>query len=263
LSGSDSHSHRHGPGAQVESIAEADAQLLRMMEAGGGPQAFLGDHAVIVVADHAHALVERELVLGDLVGDHHVLPPRGGDADAEVALCPNGRAAMIYVLAEQARGALAPVLAERALASDGVDLAMWLDGDEAVIAGAGGSLRFAPGGEVRDVRGGAWRVRGELEALGAALDDGILVSDDYPNALERVWAGLTCPTSGDVLLSASPGWEFADWGGGSHRGGGSHGSLHRCDSLGALAHCGVAMEDRELWSITDVAPAIRGHFGVA
>ena len=67
----------------------------------------------------------------------------------------------------------------------------------------------------------------------------MLRSDAYPDALGRAWAALTCPTSGDVLLSAAPGYEFADWGGVDHVGGGSHGSLHRVDSLGALAFCGV------------------------
>ena len=42
-----------------------------------------------------------------------------------------------------------------------------------------------------------------------------------------------------MLLSAAPGYEFADWGGADHVGGGSHGSLHRSDSLGALVFAGV------------------------
>jgi hypothetical protein len=45
-------------------------------------------------------------------------------------------------------------------------------------------------------------------------------------------------------------------------GGGSHGSLHRVDSLGALTFCGVdAPHDHGSWSIADVAPMVRGHFG--
>ena len=67
----------------------------------------------------------------------------------------------------------------------------------------------------------------------------MLLSADYPDALGRVWSALTCPTAGDVLLSAAPGFEFADWGGADHLGGGSHGSLHRSDSLGALLWCGI------------------------
>jgi hypothetical protein len=81
----------------------------------------------------------------------------------------------------------------------------------------------------------------------------------------RIWSALTCPTAGDLLLSAAPGYEFVDWGGSDHVGGGSHGSLHRSDSLGALLWCGTGPDSREAceqWSLRDVAPMIREHFGV-
>ena len=72
----------------------------------------------------------------------------------------------------------------------------------------------------------------------------MFISPEYPDALARVWASLTCPTSGEVLLSAAPGYEFLDWGGAAHVGGGSHGSLHASDSLGALVLCGVDSRPR-------------------
>jgi hypothetical protein len=79
-----------------------------------------------------------------------------------------------------------------------------------------------------------------------------------------VWSALSCRTSGEVLLSAAPGHEFIDWGRQAHVGGGSHGSLHSSDSLGALVLCGlgVAEPDVEQWSIRDVAPLVLGHFGL-
>ena len=41
-----------------------------------------------------------------------------------------------------------------------------------------------------------------------------------------------------------------------------NGSLHRFDSLGALAFCGVdAPHEHGSWSIADVAPMVRSHFG--
>ena len=67
----------------------------------------------------------------------------------------------------------------------------------------------------------------------------MLYTPEYPDALARLWSALTCPTSGEVLLSASPGYEFLDWGRQAHVGGGSHGSLRGEDSLGALVLCGV------------------------
>ncbi len=135
----------------------------------------------------------------------------------------------------------------RALAIEGVDLVMWLERDaheaprEAVLASPGrGELRFAPGGQAQDPRGRRWSVDGPARgARRARRRTGVLLTPDYPDALARVWSALTCPTSGEVLLSAAPGYEFIDWGRQAHVGGGSHGSLHASDSLGALLISGA------------------------
>src|SRR5205814_131383 len=81
-------------------------------------------------------------------------------------------------------------------------------------------------------RGGSWSVTGEPDTLALSVEDGRVSSHSYPDALGRIWAALECPRSGDVLVSAGGGYEFVDWGGVAHVGGGSHGSLHRSDSLG-------------------------------
>ena len=103
--------------------------------------------------------------------------------------------------------------------------------------------------------------------LRAEIQDGRLLSTEYPDALARAWSALHCPNAGEVLLSAAPGYEFVDWGGSDHVGGGSHGSLHRTDSLGALLWCGTegALQSaavREQWTLRDIAPLVRGHFGL-
>ena len=80
-------------------------------------------------------------------------------------------------------------------------------------------------------------------------------------ALAGFGAALVAPRWGDVRLSAAPGYVFADWGGADHVGGGSHGSLHRSDSLGALVFAGVEPEDTPgQWSIRDIAGMVRSHF---
>jgi len=133
------------------------------------------------------------------------------------------------------------------------------------MARNGAEVRFAPGGDVRDLRGGRWSVEGDvLGVLRGAISDSTLRTREYPDALARVWAALTCPTAGDVLLSCAPNWEFVDWGGVAHVGGGSHGSLHAVDSLGALLWSGVGLDRadaREQWTLRDVTPMIAGHFG--
>src|SRR5881397_1124132 len=52
LPDNDTHSHKYGPFAQVDSLAAADKQIARMMDAAGGVDAFLEDHAVVVCSDH-------------------------------------------------------------------------------------------------------------------------------------------------------------------------------------------------------------------
>jgi hypothetical protein len=108
----------------------------------------------------------------------------------------------------------------------------------------------------------SWSVEGALEAIAATVRDGRLLTEHYPDALARSWAALTCPSSGDVLLSAAVGYEFMDWGRQAHVGGGSHGSLHASDSLGALVLSGVDTPEHRQWTIADVAPIVREHFGV-
>ncbi len=265
LPDNDAHSHKYGPHAQIHSIAQADAELWRIMEAGGGAEAFLDEHAMIVLADHSHSHVERTIDLTETFADWRILQPSGVKGRlAELALCPAQRSAMIYILLDPRTSALPRIVAS-ARAIEGVDLVMWRDADgRGQIAGERGELSFAPGDEVADVRGRRWSVDGELDTLRATISDGVLSCDHYPDALARVWAALTCPTSGDVLLSAEPAYEFPDWGGRAHVRGGSHGSLHRVDSLGALLFCGVdAPPERAdgCWSIADIAPMVLAHFG--
>jgi hypothetical protein len=274
LPDNDAWSHKNGPHAQVTSIAAADRQIERLMHAAGGPEAFLEDHAVIVTSDHSQAVVEERIRLDEAFSDYEVATPSpSGSAGAEVALSPAQRSAMIYALDEEKREDIVARAVQTSQELDGVDLVLSLNGGgsgssaraEAVVRSARGELRFAPDGDVVDLRGGRWSVEGELAALGASVEDGRFLSSDYPDALARVWSALTCPTAGDVLLSAAPGYEFVDWGGADHVGGGSHGSLHRSDSLGALLWCGTGPDSRaarEQWSLRDVAPIVRTHFGI-
>ncbi len=280
LPDNDWYSHKKGPDAQVESIAQADLQLARVAEAAGGLDAFLAEHAVIVMADHSQAPVSETIALQDALAELGVLGPsrpargsRGADAEAEprIAVCPSQRAAMVYALEESERDAMRASVTAIARGIAGIDLIAWLERDArerpregVILSPRHGELRFAPGGETLDERGRAWSVGGALEALDARIVDGRLESPSYPDALARMWAALLCPTSGEVLLSAAPGYEFLDWGRQAHVGGGSHGSLHACDSLGALVISGVELPDPQpaLWAISDLAPLVLSHFGL-
>ena len=264
LPDNDTYSHRLGPEAQPTSIAEADRALGRLMDAGGGVEAFLEEHAVIVMADHSQNAIDSSVNLTQVLESWRVLLPADlAPEEADVAVCPGGRSAQVYVLEEERRESLTPALAEDLREVVGVDLVARRGKDEGIVWSRRGELRFAPGDDLVDARGEGWSVEGPLETLGLEVKDGVLRSEDYPDALSRLWSALDCPRSGDVLLSAAPGVEFVDWGGSDHVGGGSHGSLHRCDSLGVLLMCGIGDADaRDQWAIRDVAPMVLDHFGV-
>jgi Type I phosphodiesterase / nucleotide pyrophosphatase len=287
LPDNDFHSHRHGPEAQVDSIARADSSFASLADAGGGLEAFLDEHAVILTADHAQTPVEHGLDLADeLAADWHVLQPNALDpADAEVAVSPTSRAAAVYILDPGPRHARSHErVRDRLRRLAGVDLIAWLadsDGEplvrrglgvpaadrlEAVVERSGRELRFSPGGALRDVRGASWSLRGDPDALQADITRGRFESDPYPDGLARLWSALTSPHAGDVMISATDGYEFVDWGGVSHVGGGSHGALSREDSLAPLlfVDCGPAKpRKRAQWALRDIAPALLAHFGIS
>ena len=285
LPDNDNYSHRHGPEASVESIAKADHCFAKLVEAAGGLDAFLADHALILLSDHAQSPVSKGLPLAELLArDWTVLAPSDDRPErAQLAVSPTGRAAHVYLLPGEGERARHGEVTQRLAETDGVDLVCWLEvaagtplsrqgtgvpagkGVSAVVERGGKRLRFRPGDGVADLRGAGWDFEGDLLVLEASAADGRLRSDEYPDPFARVFAALTAPHAGDFVVSLAPGYEAVDWGGVSHAGGGSHGSLHRGDSLGPLLFVGCGPDDpgeRPQWTLRDVAPVVLEHFGL-
>jgi hypothetical protein len=284
LPDNDNYSHRFGPEATVESIAKADHCFAKLAEASGGLDPFLDQHALILVADHAQTPVHRGLPLADLLARHWSVlrPSEERPETAQIAVSPTGRAAHVYLLPSEGERADPEAVREALGVIEGVDLVCRLedaegrplrreepgaprDGTFAVAERAEMKLRFRPGGDVADLRDGFWQVDGELGALEASIENGRLRSATYPDPLARVWSALSSPHAGDFVLSLAPGFEAVDWGGVTHAGGGSHGSLHAGDSLGPLLFVGCGPQhasERRQWTLCDVAPAVLAHFGL-
>jgi predicted AlkP superfamily pyrophosphatase or phosphodiesterase len=289
LPDNDYHSHRFGPEQSLASIEHADRSLAELVEEAGGMDAFLADHALLLVADHAQTKVESAYPVSEALGEEwRVLGPNSErPEEAELAVSPSARAAAVYLLLGGRRRARAHErIRGRLLSAAGTDLVAWLAQEgkpveasapgvrgsapgpsslEAVVRSKRGELRFRPGTGVEDGRGGSWALEGELAVLDAAVRDGVLITETYPNALERLWSALRGPYAGDLIVSLEPGFECVDWGGATHVGGGSHGSLHRGDSLVPLLRVGLepgAGDQRGPWSLRDLAPLVLGHFGL-
>ncbi len=266
----DNYSHRHGPLASVRSIERADYCLAEVIRAAGGVEPFLADHALILLADHAHTAVEHSYDLIEWMRRKwKVLPPSAEHPDeAEIAVSPTSRAAHIYLLDEINNPVRHRRIREHLHALDGTELIAWTEragrpvarstgpeqlnpGDVAVVERDGRRLDFFPSGTgpeatgpvegretVVDRRGRSWSISGDIEALFAGVSGGRIETPEYPDGLSRLFSALMAPHGGDLIVSVALGYECVDWGGASHVPGGSHGSLRREDSEGPLLFVG-------------------------
>jgi Type I phosphodiesterase / nucleotide pyrophosphatase len=229
-------SHIVGPDQALDALERADRAFGRLLAAAGGLEAFLERYAVVVCSDHGQTPVERLARLQDSY------PER--TASGIVAAASN-RAGMVYRL--PGCRSVARELAERLDDEPAADVVLFREGDAAVARRDGRELRFASSN-------GGWRTEGDPAVLDPAR---------YPNAIERSWRALTCPNAGDVLVSATEGWELADLGGRHHLGGGSHGSLVAGDSVVPLVAAGF---DEPPFppnpAVTDLSPLALRHFGI-
>jgi type I phosphodiesterase/nucleotide pyrophosphatase len=237
LSDYDYASHAGGPEAAAGKLVDADRAIGSLLDAAGGPEAFLERYAVIVCSDHGQTRVERGVPLEAAYADL-ALFRRSGLARPDIAVCASNRAGQVYRLplcGESVRD-----LAERLDGRPEVDVALFLEDGDAVVRRDGEELRF------RKVDAG-WDLTGDAALL------------DHADGLTRAWTALRNPNAGDVLVSAAVGYEFTDLGGRSHAGGGSHGSLVAGDSEVPMLVVGM---DTVPAGITGVMPAVLAHFGV-
>lgn len=283
----DRNSHAKGPEAAVEDLRETDALLGKIFDAYGGLEQLLQEVAIVLTGDHSQSdvLPEKEepgIALEDILSEFSVaatgMPMESQD---DLVVCPNLRTAQVY-FHTPTREALQAVV-DDLLVDTRVDQVMWsaglLDVDQIgvhVVTAARGTLHFWPAQDdadeapkrARDAYGCVWCWEGDLETVDASVeeaDDGPrLVFRAYPNAFERIDRAVTAHESGHLWMTSFPGYEFQLEGSTVHAGGGSHGSLHRLDSVSPLWVAG-APDDFDFPKApraVDVAPICRALLGI-
>ena len=229
LSEFDYASHAHGPdGVSEIALERTDAAIQALLDAAGGVDEFLERYAVILHSDHGQT---------DVAQVARLEAPLASFGD-EIVVTASNRAGQVYLMP----GARIDVaqLAERLDGEPFVEVSLRREGADAVARRDGEELRFRPAAD-------AWETAGDKSIL------------DHPDAFERAWSALANPNAGELLVSATEGWELTDIGGRSHLGGGSHGSLVAGDSVVPMLTIGL---DAAPARITDVMPAVLAHFGV-
>ncbi len=262
-------SHDDGPIAALETVQKVDQHLAELISQGGGLTTFLQDFAIVVCGDHSQSRTldddsARDICLHELLASFQQATPGTpwGDDD-QLFICPNLRAAQIYVhpdLPEPRQRHLV----EDLLAESRIDQVIRRDSDGSFVVQTAdrGSLAFRNNGNIVDEYENRWTIDGDLAAIDARLIDQQIHYGEYPNALERIWNGFA-DNSASLWVTARLGHEFRIAETHTHSGG-SHGSLHLLDSTSPLIAAGLPSEVSLPTNARtiDIAPLCRSVMGL-
>jgi hypothetical protein len=268
-------SHEVGPVEALKVVERIDRMLGETFEAAGGLDRFLEHTAVIITSDHGHCDVlhdpDAAIRLDQRLG--HFAQAALGRAwrrKDEIMICPNMRAAQVYV--QHPSPESIERIAAAALDDTRVDQVIWrsrLTGGASAytVASSRGRLEFAREASAHnavDDFGGLWAWSGEAAVLGLEQDGRALQFSEYPNAFERIAGVLDLDQSGEIWVTARPGCEFEVPGGRAHVGGASHGALHALDSLSPVIVAGGASPPRlpAAMRSVDIAPLCMDILGI-
>ena len=271
-------SHKIGPVAALTVLERIDRMLAEAFDAGGGIDRVLADTTVVITSDHGHcdilnadtAAIHLDRHLADFRQAELGRAWRDGD---EIMICPNMRAAQIYI--RRATPEAIERIAAGILADARVDQVMWRTeltrpgGSGYIVASRRGRLQFARAAAataetVHDAFGNAWTWSGDAGALSLERDGRTIGFADYPNAFERIAGALDLDQSGEIWCTAKAGCEFEVPGGEAHLGGASHGGLHALDSLSPVLVAGGGARHtlpRDM-RLVDIAPLCMHLLGV-
>lgn len=267
----DFRSHAVGPENSLTVIQNVDRVLGEFVSINGGIERVTDEWQILITGDHSHSttvdLPDRAIELDRLLPEFRIAPAGTGWSDEyDVVAGPNMRSVNFYCREPDKQRSQ---LVEALLADPRVDQAIWQSRAESerpcwrVQTSERGELTFERDQDgMHDEFGGRWSWSGNLSAVDATVKGDQLDFGDYPNAFERIACGV-CERFGDVWFTAKPGYEFERPATGTHDGG-SHGSLHRDDSLAPLIAVGIDQNDVPAkLRIVDMLPLLVARGGYA
>ncbi|UFJ43120.1 alkaline phosphatase family protein [Brevibacillus humidisoli] len=235
------HKVHKSPRLAEDHLAQVDKQLVRFLDTFDTWEQALERNVFILVSDHGQTVVgsteEHNVNLDQLLEGYatHQLQSTNIQGD-ELVICNNERMAYLYPL----RDDLLFQVIETLSGEGRIDLIAWKEGEWAKVMNRGELLSFRRGGTLRDQYGTAWTVEGEWKVLDLYQDEsGVIGFDSYPDALSRLYGALFSQDVPVIIITAAPGYEFLSKHMPTHLGGGSHGSLHKQDSLIPLLIAGT------------------------
>lgn len=260
------HKLHKSPHEAISHLADVDQQLTRFLDSFETWEQALERNVIILISDHGQTVIgqskDHNISLDNLLKPFsiHRLGSQVTD-DVDVIICNNER--MTYLYPVGSRFSIHEVV-EAVSQDKRIDVIAWSEAEQVVVRRGGGdkTLRFWKNGSYIDMYGTAWGVEGDACVLDLYIDGEKIVYSRYPDALSRLYGALFSQSCPVIVLTAEPGYQFLSELSPTHLGGGSHGSLHKQDSLIPLLLAGASRRFAVPARLIDVLPFILQELGV-
>lgn len=233
--------HRKNPDHGQSALIQVDQRIQEILNTFDSWDEALNQSIFIVTGDHGQTRIgsgkQFNIDLDELLKLFHGLPLGKKVQNHDFVLCNNERMAYIYPLKSDREN---EILQE--LSSDTrIDLLAIKKNSGVLVkeSGSGKEVYFCPDGPLIDIYDSKWTISGDWSVLDLYLDNGIIHYRDYPDVLARLYGALYSQEIPMIVITARPRYEFISRFYPSHLNGGSHGSLHKYDSVIPLLVAGT------------------------
>lgn len=259
------HKLHKSPHDAVLHLADVDKQLVRFLDSFDSWEQVLERNVCLFISDHGQTVIgeseDHNISLDHLLSGFaiHKLGTEVTE-EVDVVIANNERMTYLYPIDEEKLPAMVDALS----VDERIDVIAWKE-KEHIVARRGGSgqiLRFWRKGPYADGFGSTWGVEGDSSVLDVRFDGETLLFDIYPDVFSRLYGALFSQSCPVIAVTAGAGYEFLSESAPTHLGGGSHGSLHKQDSLIPLLVAGTSRAFPLPARLIDVKPFILEELGV-
>ncbi|OEF99198.1 hypothetical protein BHF71_09625 [Vulcanibacillus modesticaldus] len=245
------HKHIDQPLLNLEKV---DRKIGDILDVFGSWERAIAQTTFIIIGDHGQTAIGNEkkynIDLDQMLQELKIVKVgKKVKEDDEVIIANNERMAYIYPLKQEVHKNIRAIL----LKDSRIDFVAWkMNGMVIVEKYDGRRLSFSKNGEYVDPYDKTWDIDGDLEILDIKMDNNKIYFDQYPDALSRLYGALFSQDIPVFVVSARTSYEFKSKTFPNHLGGGSHGSLHKTDSIVPLVVTGASKRPKEGIRIVDL-----------
>ncbi|TCS82553.1 alkaline phosphatase family protein [Tepidibacillus fermentans] len=232
------HKHIDQP---LPSLEKVDQKIVQILNLFGTWEQALKQNTFIIIGDHGQTKIGKtqnhNIDLDQILAQFQVVKlGKKVHPNDQLVIGNNERMVYLYPLKKEIEKDLLNVL----LQDERIDFIARKEEETVIVENHKGlKLRFAKNGAYQDPYDVNWHVHGDLAVLDVRLDGNTIEFGDYPDAFSRLYGSLFSQDIQMLVLSAKPSYEFITKTFPVHLGGGSHGSLHKTDSIVPLLVAGA------------------------